>query len=73
MIEQEKESIRKKVIQLEKEVEKGIMQIMKYVEDGAKKAIEDAKKVNHDVNMEKLLQLISEEEQQEQERINVSK
>lgn len=49
------------------------MQIMKYVEDGAKKAIEDAKKVNHDVNMEKLLQLISEEEQQEQERINVSK
>lgn len=59
MIEEERDSIKKKVIQLEKEVEKGIMEIMKFVEDAAKKAVEDAKKVNHDTNLEKLFELIS--------------
>ena len=36
------------------------MEIMKYVDDAGHKALEDAKKTNHDINLEKLYDLIHE-------------
>ena len=37
------------------------MDIMKYLEDGITESVEKAKIINHNVNLQKLLDLISEE------------
>ena len=45
---------------------------MKYLEDGITESVERAKIINHNKNLQKLLDLISEENDKEQDRIEVT-
>lgn len=45
---------------------------MKYLQDGIIESVEKAKIINHNANLEKLLDLITEENDKEQDRIQVT-
>ena len=51
LIEQQNKAIKKKIISLEKDVQKAIMEIMKYLDDASKQAYDQAKEINHDKNL----------------------
>ena len=65
LFEERRDQLKQKIIQLEKDTERGVMEIMKFIEDSKKKTEEEAKRINHDESFEKLYELLKEDDPDE--------